>query len=163
MKIYRPSLRLGETETLEEKIDFSHVDFKNNQIKEIKNCIAKARVTDYGEIIRVEIHIDALLVAICSYSLEDVDLGIKVDESFNFSNEEDGSSYYEPEEIIDLDPYILSLILSEVPIKIVKKGKQLPEGGEGYRVLSERDYQKEKLNKKESSFDVLDQIDLDEQ
>ena len=74
MKIYRPSLRLGETETLEEKIDFSHVDFKNNQIKEIKNCIAKARVTDYGEIIRVEIHIDALLVAICSYSLEYMDL-----------------------------------------------------------------------------------------
>ena len=63
--------------------------------------------------------------------------------------------------IFDIDPYVLSLVVSEIPAKIVKKGAKLPEDGSGYRVLSEEEYNKEQENKKDSRWDALDKIELD--
>ena len=63
---------------------------------------------------------------------------------------------------IDLDPYILALILAEVPHTVTKKGAELPKSGSGYRVLSEEELLKEKSTKKNSAFDILDTIEFDE-
>ena len=63
---------------------------------------------------------------------------------------------------IDLDPHILALILAEVPHTLTKSGASLPKSGNGYRVLSEDDYLKEKNHKGNSAFDILDTIEFDD-
>ena len=90
---------------------------------------------------------------------------VKFRDSFYFSDDAEAESedcYYEAGVEIDLDPYILALILAEVPHTIVKKGAQLPKSGYGYRVMSEEELLKEKSTKKNSAFDILDTIDFDE-
>ena len=61
---------------------------------------------------------------------------------------------------IEVDEYILDLIIAEVPMKIVKKGAKLPSSGEGYRVLSEDEYNKEQEQKTDSRWAALDDIEL---
>ena len=64
-------------------------------------------------------------------------------DNFYFSSEVTGSEecFFEPGNEIDLDPHILALILAEVPHNIVKKGAKRPSSGEGYRVLSEEEFE----------------------
>ena len=86
-------------------------------------------------------------------------------DSFYFTDSKDDEAedcYYEPNVEIDLDPHIIALILAEVPHNIVKSGATLPKSGNGYRVLSEDDFIKEKSHKGTSAFDILDTIDFDD-
>ena len=61
---------------------------------------------------------------------------------------------------IDLDEYILGILLANVPVRIVKKGAKLPGDGNNYRVISEDQYQKEKENSQDSRWSALDDLDL---
>ena len=161
MKINRALLTKGVTQSLEEAIDFSHVEFDQNHIKSIPSCIVKAKVTDYESILRIVVEINALIIGVCSYTLEDVELKLKINDELNFTDDEqDEDNYYEKDNIIDLDPYILGILLANVPMKIVKKGAKLPDDGKNYRVLSEDEYNKEKENSHDSRWDILDSVKI---
>ena len=165
MIINRAILPLNKTETFEEEVDFSSQVFDDNHVRRINKCQVKADVTEYGDVLRVQICGSAEVVASCSYTLEDVPLTVKFKDDFYFSSEEDSSEdcYYEPSNNVDLDPHILALVLAEVPHNVTKKGATLPNSGNGYRVLSEEQYLAEKKNKKNSAFDILDTIEFDEE
>ena len=111
----------------------------------------------------LEVNIDAKVIGVCAYSLEDVPLDIKVHDNIEISDvvEDDDVIFYEKNSVFDIDPYILSLIVTNVPQKIVKKGAKLPSGGKGYRVLSEEEYQKEESKKVDPRWAALDNLDLD--
>ena len=164
MKLNRVTLPLNKSQEYEEELDFSGQEFDINHVKRIESCAVKVVATEYGDVLRCEVNGKAHVIASCSYTLDDVPLDVSFKDSFYFSESEDDSQdcYYEPGNEIDLDPHILALILAEVPHNIVKSGAQLPKGGNGYRVLSEDDFLEERSHKKNSAFDILDTLEVDD-
>lgn len=165
MKINRATLKENKPETFTEDVDFSQQSFDDNHVRKITRCSVNVTATEYTEVLQVKIEGSADVIASCSYTLEDVPLTVKFNETFYFSDEDAASvdCYYEPGVEIDLDSHILALILAEVPHNIVKNGASLPKSGKGYRVLKEEDFEKEKQNKKNSAFDILDTIEFDDE
>lgn len=163
MKINRAILQNGVSKTFEETIDFSSVQFDPTHIRSIPLCEVKAKATDYEDILLVELHIKADVVGVCSYTLEDVPLHYEIDDEISFTdNPEDVDNYYEKGNLIELDQYILGILLANIPIKLVKKGAKLPESGNGYRVLTEEEYEEERKHRGNSAFDILDTVEFDE-
>ena len=164
MKLNRAILPIGKPETFDEEIDFSSLKLDENHVKKINKCSVKVIATEFGDVLQCSINGEADVIASCSYTLDDVPLHVNFKDTLYFSSEVMGSQecYFEPGVEIDLDPHILALILAEVPHNITKSGASLPKSGDGYRVLSEEDYEKERQNKKNSAFDILDTIEFDE-
>ena len=165
MKLNRAILPIGKPETFDEEIDFSSLKLDENHVKKISKCSVKVNATEFGDVLQCSINGEADVIASCSYTLDDVPLHVNFKDTLYFSSEVIGSQecYFEPGVEIDLDPHILALILAEVPHNITKSGASLPKSGNGYRVLSEEDYEKEKQNKKNSAFDILDTIEFDDE
>lgn len=163
MKINRALLTNGIPKSFEEAIDFSHVSFDQNHIRSIPSCMVKITATDYESILRIVVEINALVIGVCSYTLEDVELKLKINDELNFTDDEnDEDCYYEKDNIIDLDNYILGILLANIPVRIIKKGAKPPKNGENYRVISEDEYIKEKENSHDSRWDILDSVKIDE-
>ena len=161
MKINRVLLRDGVPSVIEEEVDFSSATFDPSHIRRIDKCLVIATAVDYGELLTVSLKINATVIAVCSYSLEDVELKLKISDDITFSDdEEDVDNYYEKGPIIDLDPYILGILLANVPVRVVKKGAKMPKNGDGFRVLSEDDYLQEQSTKKDSRWDKLDSVEI---
>ena len=164
MKLNRAYLEEGKEEIFTEKIDFSNFPFNETHVRRIPMCEATIKATDYGETLRVIFKIKAQVIAVCSYTLEDVPMDLDFTDELEFTNVDyqDDEMIYEPENIIDMDPHILSLIFARIPIKVIKPGAKLPENGNGYSVLTEEQFLAEKSGKKNSAWDILDTVKLDE-
>lgn len=167
MKLDLRKYELNKHYYLEDDIDFSSHIFKPNyRIRKITSCHIKIDLVAFEDITNLKVEIKGEVIGACSYTNEDVVVPYKVKEDMSFSQDESrGADYYEPDLIIDLDPYIFALIDSAIPLSIHKKGAKMPSGGKGYEVLSEEEYLKRKKENKESSpWDVLeDLIDDDEE
>ena len=163
MKINRALLKNGIPQPFEETIDFSSVSFDQNHIRSIPSCVVKAIATDYESILRITVEINALVIGVCSYTLEDVELKLKINDELNFTDdEEDDENYYEKDNTIDLDNYILGILLANIPVRIIKKGAKPPKDGDNYRVITEDEYNKEKENQKDHRWDILDSVKINE-
>ena len=165
MEVNRLLLKPNKPEVVEEDIDFSSNFIDANHVKRINSCHVKATLTDYEDVLECTLNIKADVTASCAYTLEDVPYKVNVNEKLYFSSDEmDQNSediIYEPGNEIEMDHYVFSLIIASVPHNIHKKGAKLPENGNGFRVMSEEDYLKEKASKKKNSpFDALDDLDL---
>ncbi len=161
MKINRALLTNGVAKSFEEAIDFSHIQFDQSHIRSIQDCNVKAIATDYESILCIDVEISALVIGVCSYSLEDVEIPLKIKDQLVFTDDEtDEDNYYIKDNIVDLDEYILGILLANVPVRIIKKGAKLPGDGNDYRVISEDQYQKEKEKKPDSRWGALDDLDL---
>lgn len=146
---------------LEGTIDFSSLSFSSN-IKKIMPAEVKITGSIFEDMLMLKVNIKTTVIGICSYTLEDVEIPMQITDNIEFSNEieDDETIFFEPNNIFEIDEYILSIIISEVPSKIVKKGAKLPENGNGYRVLTEEEYEKEQQNKKDPRWNKLDDLDL---
>lgn len=162
MKINRKTLPKGKAVEFIEEMSFLDNNFDQFHIRNIPAATVKLTATEYGETLRIIFDIKASVTAVSSYTLKDVALTVKVKEELSFTNEdiEDDNIIYEPLDIIELDEYILSLILSKVPIKVVDKNDKLPDGGEGYRVISQDDYEKEKASNSDPRWSALDDLEF---
>ena len=147
---------------LEGDIDFSSEEFDGYHIRKINTAHFKMTGQNYEDLLILDVNIEAEVIGVCAYSLEDVPLNLKIHDSIEFSDtvEDDETIFFEPNVVFDIDPYILSIIVANVPNKIVKKGAKLPSDGEGYRVLSEEEYAKEQENKVDSRWAALDNIEI---
>lgn len=147
---------------LEDDIDFSNAELDQNHIRKIKNTHVKIIAHEYDDLITMDVAVECDIVGVCSYTLDDVPLHLKFKDSLEFSNEidDDEDIFFEPKPIFEIDSYILGLIIASAPTKIIKKGAKLPSSGQGYRVLSEEEYQKEKKTKTDSRWSKLDDIEL---
>ena len=147
-----------------EDIDFSHEELNPVLIRKIKDCHAEVDVLNmYEGHIRVVINIKSNVILPCSYTLEDVDYVIKGSEEFIITDEKDEEDeeagvIYEEKAIFSLDPYIYSLLIALIPPKVVKKGAKLPKNGQGYRVMSEEEYEKEKSETVDPRWEKLDSV-----
>ena len=161
MKINRFTFQNNVLE-LDDDIDFSNAELDQNHIRKIISCHVKVKGHEYDDLLILEVAVEAEIIGVCSYTLEDVPLKLKFKDSLEFYNEvsDDEDIFYEDKPIFDLDPYILGLIIAETPMKIVKKGAKLPDSGKGYRVISEEEYNKEQESKKDSRWSKLDDVEL---
>ena len=166
MKIYVSSFKDNKPVMMSDEIDFSHLDLTKCHVHKIDFCLVEASITNYEEshFLKIDLKIKAKVHTTCAYSLEDVKIDLNYKDNLIFSDEikDDNDIIFYDSNIINLDEYVLDSILSEVPLKIVKKGKKLPQSGEGYRVLSEDEYLKEQENKPDSRWSILDNIEFDD-
>lgn len=148
---------------IEDDIDFSCEEFNSANLRKVGIAHVKVSGNDYDKLLVLDIEVKVDIIGICSYSLEDVPLTLKFKSTLSFTYEdEDEEIIHIDNPIFDLDPYILDLIIAEVPIKIVKKGAKLPQSGNGYRVLTEDEYNKEQIEKVDPRWSKLNDIDFGE-
>lgn len=162
MKINRSTLGKNYRYHFNDAVEFSPTSFDPNYIRKISPVEVKYDAIDYGDILHLELDISCLVTGVCCYSLEDVEIPLHFKDELDFSDDKSlmEQCFFVEENMFDLDPYILGLILSNIPSKIVKKGAKLPKSGEGYRVLTEDEYLKEKSEEKDPRWDKLDELDL---
>lgn len=148
---------------LEEDLDFSKETFDPTHIRGIKNTHVVVTGADYDDYLILNIKIKSDVIGVCSYTLEDVDYKVDISTSLTFTyNEDEEDTVHIDTPIFDLDPFILDLIVADVPLTLVKKGAKLPTSGNGYRVLTEEEYNQEQANKVDPRWAALDDIDIDE-
>ncbi len=103
----------------------------------------------------------------CAISLVpiEIDIETKLSETFMF---EDNDLLEEDEDLIlvegleiDLWPFIWSAILAEIPIKVVDPELETYPSGDGWRVLTEEDYTKEKEETLDPRLAKLKQFKFD--
>ncbi len=152
----------NKTYDISEELDVSKFSFPNNyKILKIDHCLVNLKVTRFDLLSRVRVHLEGSLTAICSRSGKPFEFKFKTNEEMSFSNNEnDVASYYEPNDVIDLDPYLIGIIDNLVPINVIKPGEDKPIDGNGYRVLTEEELNKERGNKHDTRWDILDDIEL---
>lgn len=147
----------------EEDIDFSHETFDPYHIRKINKAHVVITGNDYDEILLLNLKISYEVIGVCSYSLEDVIYKSNISTSLSFSfEEEDEEIIHIDNPIFDIDQYVLGLIIADVPLRLIKKGAKLPSSGEGYRVITEDQYNEEQKNKTDPRWAALDNIDIDE-
>lgn len=162
MKIDLRKFELNKNYLINEDVDFSTHEFtKGNRIKRIDSCHLEISLTCYEDLARLVISGSGQVTGICSYTLEDVPYAYKFKEEISFSKEEETETcYFEPEDVIDLDPYLFAFIDASVPLSLKKKGAKLPEAGDGYRVLTEDQLNEERKKSQDPRWSKLDDIDL---
>lgn len=160
MKFNKSQITPRELKTLEETITFKEV---KKPLLELKDIHVKANIFLDHDLINVSLEIKGNAVVECAYTLSPVDYPLNFTESIDISDDETNiDAYYVKENVVDLNPIIYDLIVGEIPTRVIKKGAKLNKSGEGYRVLSEDELNKEHEEKKEfnSAFDKLKDLDL---
>ncbi len=147
------------------------INYPKEQIKDIytlldmKDVKTKVHALFEGDYVHLDIEIITDLVLECAYTLEPVDYPMhlyeNVDLCFQKCEDEDDDIIYVDGDYYDLNQLILSLIITEIPLKVVKEGATLPQNGKGYEVITEEEYERRQKDKGNSQFDILLNDDFD--
>ena len=148
---------------LEDDLDFSNLVFDETHIRRIESCHFELTGNNYDSLCILNIKIKAKVIAPSAYTGRDVELNLDFSDIIQISDEDedDEELFYEKNMTFDIDPYILSLIIGEVPMVVINEGETLPEDGDGYRVLTEEEYLEEQKRKVDPRWAQLDDVDLD--
>ena len=157
MKINRLLLPEGKTINYNEDIDLSYFKGDKYHVRYIKSCHMNLDVTNYENLITLSFNIKGTVMTTCAYTLEEIPYDYKIHEIIELNGDEN-DDFDIDNNIIDIDEILITLIVSNVPFKVVKKGAKLPSSGDGYRVINEDETNKER---KPSPFDVLDDFDFE--
>ena len=156
MKLNRLTLPVGKEVTFHEDIDFSSYQGDPYHVRSIKSCHMDLSVLNYDELIVLSFILKGEVMTTCAYTLEEIPYQYQIKETVELAGNDD-DEFEIINETIDIDQILITLIVSNIPMKVIKKGAKLPSNGEGYRVLSEEEALKEK---KASPFDALDDLEL---
>ena len=156
MKLNRLTLPVGKEVVFHEDIDFSSYQGDPYHVRSIKSCHMDLSVLNYDELVVLSFQLKGEVMTTCAYTLEEIPYQYNIKESVELAGNED-DEFEIINETIDIDEILITLIVSNIPMKVVKKGAKLPSNGEGYQVMSEE----EANNKKKASpFDALDDLEL---
>ena len=146
---------------VEEDIDLSKVVFpSDSRIKKIDSCHVIASFTRFDEAFDIELKVKGTLTAICSYTLSEFPFPFSFKERISARDDDEGD-YKIQNNFIDLEGVIIALIDNAVPLNVTKPGAKKPDGGSGYRVLSEEELLEERKNNRDPRWAALDDIELD--
>jgi Uncharacterized ACR, COG1399. len=165
MKILVSSITPERPTLLDEAETFTPDYFVDSYpIKDISSCHLDGQISKGKDYLHASFHIVAEVVLLDSYTNEPFQKKIVLDEEADLLEEDnqEAEGYIIEGKEIDLSLLCLKMIRSSLPIKVLKPGSMLPKDGEGYRVLSEEDFQKEKENSYNPSFDALKDFDPDD-
>lgn len=157
-------------QTLSEVVDLSAEDYSANySLKGIKPFTLTVDYDTFTEVVEARFKAKVILTLECAYTLEHFEQELELDEElcFNFVNpdieSESDDCFYEKGPYIELDHYVFALILSYIPLKVVKPGAKRPQSGEGYEVLAEDEYAQKRQTIGDEYSDLFDALDIDEE
>lgn len=156
MKLNRLTLPVGKEVIFHEDIDFSSYQGDPYHVRSIKSCHMDLSVLNYDELVVLSFKLKGEVMTTCAYTLEEIPYQYNIKESIELAGNED-DEFEIINETIDIDEILITLIVSNVPMKVVKKGAKLPSNGDGYQVMSEEEANSKK---KASPFDALDDLEL---
>ena len=141
---------------------------KSSYIKNFNIVSGKILVDRYEEVVVCRFKIKANLVVLSSLSNEPFNYKLKIDDVLCYTRKESYAAVEKdiiltPDNYIDLEEVIYSLIITNLPTRLVKKSETYPQG-EHYRVISEEEYLKDKEKEDGGNpFDVLKDLDFNEE
>ena len=146
--------------TIDDDLDFSKFDFKSSYpILGVASChIYLVLSKDKNGIIKSDISIDGTFILEDSYTAKPFKKKIKLNDSFNILEKEDGveEGFIIEEKEINVLELVLAIVKFNLPVKVLSPHSKLPKGGDGYTVYSSDDDVKDDS----SPFDVLKDLDL---
>ncbi len=167
MKIDVSKLSYSKPTSIKEEVSFDPEKFVPTfPLKSIKKTLVNAKVTRYDDFINVALNIKADVTLISSYSLKEFDATLSGEDELNFVSvlnefEEDEELILYRGNFIELDEFIFNLLSASVPLKPIIEGEEAPKSGKNYRVISDEEAQKEKLEKGDARFSKLDELEFD--
>ena len=162
MKINRLLLPIGKSVEYDEDIDLSYFQGDQYHVRSITSCHMKLSVTNYNDLITLYFNINGEVKTTCAYTLEEIPYQYKISDVIELTGSEDDEFEIRNEEI-DIDEILITLIVSNIPFKVVKEGASLPSDGDGYRFVTEEQAEEEAQQERRSAFDILDDFDFDDE
>ena len=160
-RLFVNNYEINKHYSLEEDVDLSKVIFpSDSRIKRIDSCHVIASFTRFEEAFDIELKVKGTLTAICSYTLEEFPFPFSFKERISARDDDEGD-YKITNNFIDLEGVVIALIDNSVPLNVTKPGAKKPDDGNGYRVLSEEELEKERNNTRDPRWAALDDIELD--
>jgi uncharacterized protein len=145
---------------MDEDITFLPSTFEgNNRLRRLEkvHVSAEGRWDANQNVVRVHLDIRGDMVVPCAITDEDVLIGFKTDDDvvFSFEKTDDEYAILVKGDTIELMPIIYPLIMIEVPLKVVKPGLEVYPKGEGWEVLTEEAYQRERKSQSDPRLAIL--------
>lgn len=114
------------------------------------------------QLITIDYHIQGTMILPCAITLDDVEKEFDLDgqELLSFTDDM-GEDVIKLDDELDLKPLLLDIILSVVPIKVVKEGIEYPKGTD-WEVLTEKELQKQKENQVDPRLAKLKEFKFEE-
>jgi len=134
---------------LDEEIAFSPATFDgNDRLRKLE----KVHVTASGlwdgnqNVLRVHLDVSGVMVVPCAITDEDVLVEFKTEDDpvFSFGKTDDEEAIEVKGDTVELMPVVYPLIMMEIPLKVVKPGLKDYPKGDGWEVLTEEEYLREK-------------------
>ena len=165
MKLDVLKLPYTKVQTLSDDISFDPEVFVcHAPLINVLNCHVELRTQRFEEFIYVTLSVKAKVTLQCSYTLKNFETFVSGEDELHFapSKDEDDDCIEYKGTFIELDQYIFNLLSASVPLSPKAPDAKAPKSGNGYRVLSEDEFQKEKEESGNSQFDALKDLDFDE-
>lgn len=134
---------------LDEEIAFSPATFDgNDRLRKLE----KVHVTASGlwdgnqNVLRVHLDVSGVMVVPCAITDEDVLVEFKTEDDpvFSFGKTDDEEAIEVKGDTVELMPVVYPLIMMEIPLKVVKPSLKDYPKGDGWEVLTEEEYLREK-------------------
>lgn len=169
MKWSRAELLQANKQTIEfdEEIEFNPAAFaKMHQLRGLQDVTVSGNIhyDTTSERVFADLDIEGVMIVPCSITLEDVEYDFHTQslEVFSFEKTDDEEVHEVKGDVVELLPVIFQLILLEVPLKVVKDGlKEYPKG-DGWEVVKEEDYVKEKKDEIDPRLAKLKEFKLED-
>lgn len=131
---------INEDVTIEENL------LKNTSIKKLNNCIFDGKIekitdNDYN----LSGNLSGIMILLDDVTLEEIEyrFSTEIEEDFNEFTEKNEESLKIIQNTIDILPILWQNIIVEIPLKITSH-EDVELKGDGWRLISEEDYEKEK-------------------
>ncbi len=145
------------------------VSIENYEVKDNvfirRLCDTKGDLTFYydaADELRVNYHLKGQMVCPCAISLEDVYVPFEIDEDDIVVSDPQKEGFL-LDSNREVDDLVLSLVLPEVPIKVVKKEKIEYSRGDGWAFVSEKDYESSKKDEIDPRLQKLKEYRFEEE
>ncbi len=103
------------------------------------------------------------MICPCAISLEDVKVPLELDDEIKVRFfEEDDESYFISADL-DLEDFIKAMVEYEAPLKVTKDDEIAYPQGDGWRLMSEEDYQTQKANRPNALWEKLKDYKFDKE
>lgn len=151
----------------DEDIDFDKQSLENNKLLlDVRNLHVdgEGHYDDVEDKFEVDMHIKGILVCPCAITNEpvDVDLDSEYELEFVFEETNDLNVHVVKNGIIELIPIVFQLISLDVPLRVIKDGLIEYPKGDGWRILSEEEYQKTKDDRIDPRLAKLKEFKVDD-